>query len=226
MHILVVDDQPIFCRYFCKHLEETAKSRSMPPVMATSVYTLADAISAVGGAERPDLVFLDLGLDSENQGTVTLQRFRDGNPHKVPVVIFTGLSLHFEQTIDILRYCISVKPRGLLLKLNAVDDIDLGLARIFAGQFWCPQDVIEALAANPPAPRSSDDDPGLTERQWEVMKYLARGDTDKDIARELDITPPHVRQIVTRILKKLGVRNRTQAALAFYPETRKRIVRK
>ncbi|MFC6639787.1 hypothetical protein GV827_21645 [Sulfitobacter sp. JBTF-M27] len=54
---------------------------------------------------------------------------------------------------------------------------------------------------------------GLTRRQYDVLRFLANGDTNKEIARELDLSEATVKSHVRQVMRKLNAGNRTQAAL-------------
>jgi len=95
------------------------------------------------------------------------------------------------------------------------------LPLILSGEFYIPASALCAegrhalLAANGSSPRarlSADD--GLTTRQRDVAALLAAGKSNKEIARELKVYEGTVKFHVKSILRKLGVRNRTEAVLA------------
>src|SRR5262249_56413197 len=95
------------------------------------------------------------------------------------------------------------------------------LPLILSGEFYIPASALCAegrhalLAANGSSPRarlSADD--GLTTRQRDGAALLAAGKSNKEIARELKVYEGTVKFHVTSILRKLGVRNRTEAVLA------------
>ena len=73
-----------------------------------------------------------------------------------------------------------------------------------------PDEIANRLLHPPPAAPDLDD---LTEREREMLRRLALGDTNQAIAAALHISAPTVRAHVSSILSKLGVTNRTQAAL-------------
>jgi len=92
------------------------------------------------------------------------------------------------------------------------------LPLVMAGEFYIPASALrvgnglEMLGSDGLAPRSSSD--GLTPRQCEIAVMLADGKSNKEIARELSVLEGTVKHHVRDILRKLGVRNRTEAVLA------------
>jgi DNA-binding NarL/FixJ family response regulator len=76
--------------------------------------------------------------------------------------------------------------------------------------------VLRAVAENP-APRSDDHKlAGLTEREREVLQQLGRGLTNDEIARELYLSPATARTYVSRLLAKLGARDRAALVILAY----------
>lgn len=215
MRILIVDDHQMLCVGFAEHLERVVSQISTAPIVVTPVFSLVAAIEAVAVDDHPDLVFLDLDLGDGNQGALTLERFQQGNPHDVPVVVFTGLSLTEEGTTNTLRHCLkNLRAKGILLKGADLKTALIGIARILAGELWMPQEVLIALAtAAPERPQPSKYHLGLSPREWEVARCLARGLQDKVIASELGLSHGYVRQVTRQIYEKLDVNTRIQAVI-------------
>jgi len=69
---------------------------------------------------------------------------------------------------------------------------------------------LERLAAEQPGPETSD---GVTQREFEVLALVAEGKSNRHIGEELDISDRTVARHLTNIFHKLGVTNRTEAAL-------------
>ena len=101
----------------------------------------------------------------------------------------------------------------LLARLAAADWGDaLAPARRQALQRWAAQAQAlraEADAGGVPAPAPAD---GLSAREREVLERIAAGDSNKLIARALDLSPHTVKRHVANILDKLGLQSRAQAA--------------
>jgi two-component system nitrate/nitrite response regulator NarL len=224
MRILLVDDHQLLCVALAEHLERVASRLSHTDISVRPVFTLSDAIEAVSAEEHPDFVFLDLDLDYQNRGIATLRRFQERNNNRVPVAIFTGLSLDGENSLETLRQCINeCGATGILLKGTNIDNMFVGLDRILAGELWMPQDVLIAFATNPARKSESFNyHLGLSPREWDLARCLVRGLQDKEIANELKISPHYVRQRLSHIYGKLGVNTRYRAAIAlrsFLPES-------
>jgi two-component system, NarL family, nitrate/nitrite response regulator NarL len=107
---------------------------------------------------------------------------------------------------------------GFLPKTADTAVLDAALRMILAGGRFLPQRLAELAAhAPPPAPRG--DGPAsprsqgrLSERQVEVLRMLAEGRSNKEIARELALSPATVKTHVAHIMAVLAVGNRTEAA--------------
>jgi DNA-binding NarL/FixJ family response regulator len=211
MRVLIVDDQPILCDALGQYLQQVGQQESDAPLNVASVYTLADAIAAIGSeATRPDLVFLDLNLDRQTPSTATLERFQEANRFCVPVVVFTGLFLSEAGTIEILRRCLNeLGAQTVVLKGTDLKAMFIGLPRILSFEKWLSNDLMHALITAPA--QSPHKVLGLSPRQWDVARHLTRGLRNKEIARELNLSPGNVQQITGAIFKRLGVHSRGQA---------------
>jgi NarL family two-component system response regulator LiaR len=99
---------------------------------------------------------------------------------------------------------------GYLLKTTDAEELCEAIKAAAAGQV---QLAPEAAARLMREVRASENPEALTERETEVLKLIARGKANKQIARELFIDEATVKSHVHRILSKLSVKSRTQAAL-------------
>ncbi|WP_250491422.1 response regulator transcription factor [Caballeronia sp. INML2] len=216
MKILWVDDHEILCVALSEYVEAHASELSATGIDVTPVFTLASALEEVNKTPPPDLVFLDLNLDGENRGAATLEHFQAGNLANVPVVICTGLAPRNDDEVEILRICMrDYAARGILLKGGAHKKMFIGLSRILGGELWIPEEVLLRFACSTQAPLASQNQRhlGLSPREWDVARCIARGLSGKQIARELGVSEGHVRQVSCVIYDKLQVRNRVEAAL-------------
>jgi two-component system nitrate/nitrite response regulator NarL len=216
MKILWVDDHEILCVALSEYVQAHASELGASPIEITPVFTLARALEEVSKTPHPDLIFLDLNLDGENRGATTLERFQAGNPSNVPVVICTGLTPGNDHEVEILRTCMrDYSARGILLKGGAHQKMFVGLSRILGGELWIPEEVLMRFACSTQTPSAirNQHHLGLSPREWDVARCIARGLSGKQIARELNLTEGHVRQVSCVIYDKIQVRNRVEAAL-------------
>jgi DNA-binding NarL/FixJ family response regulator/tetratricopeptide (TPR) repeat protein len=160
----------------------------------------------LAAALRPDVVLLDLSLP-DTDGVEIARRLRaaDHPPH---VVVFTGEGGH-----DRVTDAIEAGVIGYLLK--DVDRLDLvrAIEDAAAGRPALHADVQRYLMRQSSAPTAPSPLASLTERERELMRCLAQGYSNRQIAAELGLTHGTVKVYISALLAKLGVTDRTQAAL-------------
>ena len=99
---------------------------------------------------------------------------------------------------------------GYLLKNTEADELKRAIKAAAEGQVQLAPEAAARLMREVRAPESPE---ALTERETEVLKFLALGKANKQISRSLFVEEKTVKTHVSSILRKLGVRSRTQAAL-------------
>ena len=191
-------------------------------IVRKGMHALLDAIEgievvgeATNGSEaatlaadlKPDVVLMDL-LMPECDGVEATQRISRTAPD-VSVVILTGIG-----TEDKLLAAVRAGALGYLRKDADTEALTQAVRQVARGGSWLPPDltrrVLNELAH--PASRQSQPD-ALTDRELTVLKLLARGRTNAQMAEEMFVSEVTIRTHVSRILDKLGVANRVQAAL-------------
>ncbi|WP_020573250.1 response regulator [Actinopolymorpha alba] len=164
-----------------------------------------DGSEAVEQAEalRPDVMLLDLQLPSVD-GVEALRMLRDrGNPTRVLVLTsFTEPA----KVVPALRAGAS----GYLFKDVDPDALAQSIRAVHAGQVLLEPEVAAALLKGE---ATGDRVDALTEREREVLAEIARGRSNREIARALVLSEKTVKTHVSSILAKLGLADRTQAAL-------------
>ena len=169
-----------------------------------------EALALVPDAE-PDLVLMDLKMPVMNgvQATRSLRRlFPD-----LYVLVLTTFA-DDEWIFDAIRAGAS----GYLLKDTRRADLIAAIKRTVTGEtFLDPQiagKLIQQVASSPVLPTEKSALPEkLTPRELEVLRMLVKGYNNPDIARRLYLAPGTVRNYVSAIFQKLGVSDRTQAAV-------------
>jgi two-component system, NarL family, response regulator LiaR len=174
------------------------------------VEDVADGEAAVAAAEReaPDVVLMDLVMPGVD-GVEAIRRIRAGQPQARVLVLSSFLD--DERLFPAVRagaagYLLKdVEPRELVKAIRTVHNGEALLHPAVAAR------LMDEFAAGGPGPEPGSE--GLTDREREVLTQIARGLANKVIARELSISEKTVKAHVSSILGKLGVTDRTQAAL-------------
>jgi DNA-binding NarL/FixJ family response regulator len=177
----------------------------------------ADGLEAVQRAAvlRPDVVVMDIRMPRLD-GIEATRRLRAhaGAPH---VLVLTTFDLD-EYVYEALR----AGAGGFLLKDAPPRRLAEAVRTVAAGEALLAPVVTRRLverfvAAPPPGSAASQEDfAELTERELEVMRLVARGRSNAEIAGELFLSEATVKTYVTRIFAKLGLRDRVQAVVMAY----------
>jgi DNA-binding NarL/FixJ family response regulator len=158
---------------------------------------------ALAGEQQPDVVLMDLEMPGMD-GIEATRRIRTACP-AVNVVVLTA----FSDRARILD-AIDAGAVGYLLKDAEPDELIRGLQAAARGESPLAPKAAQALVS---ARAEQQADPELTPREREVLALLADGLPNKLIARRLDISEKTVKAHLTNIFQRIGVTDRTQAAL-------------
>jgi two-component system, NarL family, response regulator LiaR len=164
-----------------------------------------DGVEAVAQAHalKPDVVLMDL-LMPKMDGVAATAAIRRELPD-VEVIALTSV-LEDASVVGAVR----AGAMGYLLKDTQADELCRAIKAAAAGQVQLSPQAAARLLREVRAPESPE---VLTEREADVLKLVARGKANKEIARALDVGEQTVKSHVGHILAKLGVQSRTQAAL-------------
>ncbi len=156
----------------------------------------------------PDIVLMDVRLGEGIDGLEATRRIVELGLHTRIIM----LTLH--DMPGYVREALSVGAAGYVLKDTAIGDLRAAIDQVMAGQSALPLDLVSAaMKADASKARIDDLSQVLTEREQEVLELVAEGLTNKEIARKLEISPATVKVHVERLIGKLGVADRTQAAV-------------
>jgi DNA-binding NarL/FixJ family response regulator len=158
---------------------------------------------ALAAAERPDVVLMDLEMPTLD-GIEATRRIRAAD-ESVNVVVLTAFSDR-RRILD----AIDAGAVGYLLKDAEPEELIRGLEAAARGESPLDPKAAQALVA---ARAAQGTDPELTPREREVLALLADGLPNKLIARRLEISEKTVKAHLTNIFHRIGVSDRTQAAL-------------
>ncbi|MEX3017610.1 response regulator [Gymnodinialimonas hymeniacidonis] len=161
---------------------------------------LAEARALLEGVVPFDLVILDYNMPGMD-GLEGMESVIKGYPH-IKVVLMSGVAKP-----DVAREAMTRGANGFLPKSATAKSMVNAIRFVLAGEQYFPFDLAEA---KPETPESFK---GLSSREMETLEFLCRGASNKEIARALDLAEVTIKLHVKNILAKLGVSNRTQAAL-------------
>ncbi len=209
--VLLVDDQPLLRTGFRMILSAESD--------LTVVGEAGDGATAVELARRlkPDVVLMDIRMPGMDGIQATRALAGPGVEEPVKVLMLTTFGLD-EYVVESLRAGAS----GFLLKDAPAEDLVEAIRIVAAGEALLAPSVTRRLldrVASRLPPANENAIPALhelTERELEVLKLMARGLSNAEIAEKLVVSETTVKTHVSRVLSKLDIRDRVQAVILAY----------
>ena len=193
LRVLLADDHPLMIAAVRSALESEKDFEIVGE--ATSGSQVMPLVSSA----RPDIVLIDLRLP-EIDGLTCLERISAKHP-TVRVVLFSGVDDRAQIAVALERGACAY-----LVKSIHPGDLAAVIRQAVAGSFFCAAGLDTAAA------RSGADDAGLSGRETEILSSVARGLSNRAIAKELWLSDQTVKFHLHNIYRKLNVANRTEAA--------------
>ncbi|MBS98483.1 MAG: DNA-binding response regulator [Oceanospirillaceae bacterium] len=207
--ILIADDHPLF-REAITNVIQTG----FPGSETIETEDLETALKLATEDDELDLVLLDLNMPGMH-GLNGLISLRNEAP-TVPVVIVSA-----EDDKQIVLQAITCGAVGFISKSSPRPQMTEALQQILNGNVYLPSDIIRSETSDNRRHRRMNDPQippellnSLTRRQLLVLERMAQGESNKQIAYNLNIAETTVKAHVSAILRKLGVHNRVQAILS------------
>ncbi|WP_228152861.1 response regulator [Marinobacter guineae] len=208
--ILIADDHPLF--------REAISSVIASGFAGSEIIETADLDSALEITRENDdldLILLDLNMPGMH-GLTGLITLRNEAP-TIPVVIVSA-----EEDKQVVLQAITYGACGFITKSSPRAQMTEAIQQILNGNVYLPSDIIRTGKESSSNRRSRhEDNPispellnSLTRRQLLVLERMSKGESNKQIAYNLNIAETTVKAHVSAILRKLGVHNRVQAILS------------
>jgi DNA-binding NarL/FixJ family response regulator len=205
LRIVIADDQPMMRAGFKAVLEATGSVE-----VVAEAGTGEEAVQAAN-QHSPDVVLMDI----EMPGLDGIEATRRLPRHRVLILTTFGLD---EYIVDALRAGAS----GFLLKDSPTEDVVKAVRSVAAGDAVLSpavtRQLLDQVGRRLPAPvaRTTDALAELTEREREVLRMLAAGLSNAEVAEAMFLSEATVKSHVSNLLGKLGLRDRVQAVIYAY----------
>jgi len=200
--VLIVDDHHLI-RTGVKNLLESAFS----DMRVDGAAGITEALHLLSSGTAVDLVLLDVNLPD----TISLDglvRLKQGYP-ATAVALISGIEDH-----QIIRSALSIGADGFIPKSADPQILIHAVSLILEGEIFLPRSylkgnnpVADVEPLDPSTPRQSE----LTARQQDVFTLMCQGLSNKEIARQLDLSESTIKSHISAILKELGTTSRAKA---------------
>ena len=195
LRILVVDDHPL-----ARAGVRAGIMATFPAARVEEAGSAPEALARIS-SRKPDLVLLGVNLPGENG--IDLARRIHAAHKDIKLLMVTG-----EVDPWTVNEAIGAGANGFVTKMHSTEYLGRAVKRILNGQAVLSSDAAAALQRFEQRPATASEPPGpaiLSEREREVLKYLAHGENTKTIARALLISPKTVETHRLHIINKLGI---------------------
>lgn len=200
--ILIADDHPLFRGALRQILEQEFTALK---IFESGDLTDTDSILSV--VSDIDIVFLDLTMPGSN-GFSALSDLRQRYP-AIPVLIVSA-----REEASTIKRCIEFGASAYIPKSLDVSKIKFAINEVIAGRTWFPETALIEDTEDSATLALVDRLATLTPQQKRVLRMLADGMLNKQIAFTLKVSEATIKAHVSAILQKLSVESRTQAVIA------------
>src|SRR5579862_8170622 len=191
---LIADDHPMV-----RDALGTALAQAFAGAAINSAASLGEVQAGLERQPETDALLLDLDMPGMD-GLTGLALLRSERP-TVPIIVVSAA-----RDATVARRAYDLGASAYVDKSASLEEIEAVVRAVLDGEILTPP---EAVAGDSFAQRAAR----LTPQQWRVLALMVQGDQNKQIAYKLGVGEPTVKAHVTVILRKLGVRSRTQAVI-------------
>ncbi|MGN7384464.1 response regulator [Paenibacillus sp. SAFN-117] len=198
MRLLIVDDDPLVCRSLQLLL---VKEEDFEVVNTAGNGQAAIEICQL---EQPDVILMDIQMPVMD-GIECLKRIKQQWPSIQIMMLTTFRDEHN------IRMALKAGAEGYLLKSTSIENMAQQIRALKAGSTILDADVLKAIVESDGIKLA-----GLTDRERDIVELVAQGLSNKEIADQLFLSAGTVRNMLSIILDKLELRDRTQLAIYYW----------
>lgn len=220
MRIVIVDDDPIVCQSLETIIELSARKEGIDDILVSACGKNGEEAIALYQKERPDILLLDIQMAGMD-GLSAAREILKGDPSAKILFLTT-----FPDD-DYILQALRLGAKGYLMKSNASGILPALLA-VAGGQRVYGDDIVDRLPLllddghhgpwDEEAARQASIFRDLSASEWALVKLLAEGQNNRELAQNLHFSEGTVRNYLSQILEKLHLRDRTQLAVRYYKE--------
>jgi two-component system, NarL family, nitrate/nitrite response regulator NarL len=204
IRISIIDDHPLFRDGVVQALDKTHEFN------VVAVGNSAEDAIRIAADERPDVILLDLSMPGG--GLRAAQSISTSHPHIKTLMLTVsedGKDVFASMEAGVSGYiCKGVGSSELISFIKAASRGEFVITPSLAGRLLIQVRNSKSAVSMPKHTVAK-----LTDREEEVVEFVARGKTNKEIAKLLQLSEKTVKHYMTTIMRKLHVRNRVEAAI-------------
>ena len=207
IRVLIVDDDPLVSASLKIILESEGDIEVVAAL--TSGMEAVEAVSS----DRPDVIVMDIRMDGMN-GLTAAEKILEGDPGAKIIFLTTFLDDEY------INKALKLGARGYIIKQDAAA-LATGVRAVYNGQSVFGGKIVDRLPDLLNRKAKFDyEEFGITDKERQLIELVADGLSNKEIAEKMFLSDGTVRNLMSSVLAKLDLRDRTQLACFYYQKIR------